>query len=127
MKVVVWVVFGVVALLWTGAALLAAELVQWAVAVLTAGNPVSVADAAAAQWPAWVSALVDPAWLRAMQEAALWATQALRDASPWIGGALGWLVPVVWFVWGLGAIALLLVAGGSHLLAGWASSRLRAA
>ena len=127
MKVVVWVVFGVVALLWTAVALLAAELVQWAVAALTGGNAASVADAATAQWPAWIAALIDPAWLRAMQEAALWATQALRDGSPWIGGALGWLVPVVWFVWGLGAIALLLVAGGSHLLAGWASSRLRAA
>jgi hypothetical protein len=127
MKVVVWVVFGVVALLWTAAALLAAELVQWAVAALTAGNAASVADAATAQWPAWIAALIDPAWLRAMQDAALWATQALRDGSPWIGGALGWLVPVVWVFWGLGVMALLLAAGGSHLLAGWASSRLRAA
>jgi hypothetical protein len=127
MKVLVWVFFGVLALLWTGAALLASELVQWSVAALTAGNVASVADAAAAQWPAWMSALIDPAWLRALQEAALWATQALRDASPWLGSALGWLVPIVWFVWGLGAIALLLAAGGSHLLAGWASSRLRAA
>jgi hypothetical protein len=127
MKVLVWVFFGVLALLWTGAALLASELVQWSVAALAAGNVVSVADAAAAPWPAWMSALIDPAWLRALQEATLWATQVLRDASPWLGSALGWLVPIVWFVWGLGAIALLLVAGGSHLLAGWASGRLRAA
>ena len=127
MKVLVWVLFGVLALLWTGAALLASELVQWSVAALAAGNVVSVADAAAAQWPAWMSALIDPAWLRALQEATLWATQVLRDASPWLGSALGWLVPIVWFVWGLGAIALLLAAGGSHLLAGWASGRLRAA
>lgn len=125
MKALIWVLFGVVALLWTGAALLAAELTQWAAAELAAGGATAVATEAVAQLPAWLTAWIDPALLRTLQDAALWTAQALREAAPWIGSALGWVVPVIWFVWGLGVLGLLLLAGGSHWLAGWAAGRLR--
>jgi hypothetical protein len=127
MKVLIWILFGVLGLLWTGTTLLVVELTQWAVGGLASGNLSAAAGAAVVQWPAWVTAWFDPALLRSLQEAALWATQTLSDALPWIGGALGWLVPVIWFIWGLGMLALLLAAGGSHLLTGWATGRLRTA
>jgi hypothetical protein len=128
MKTLIWVLFALLALLWTGAAAFAAAFVQWGAGLLAAGPGASFDDPAAfGALAAWLAGWLDPAAVRAVQEAALATAQALRDALPWIGAALGWLVPLIWGFWGLGVLLLLLVAGGSHWLAGRAPGRLRAA
>jgi hypothetical protein len=119
MKAAVWIVFGLLAALWTGGALLAAELAAWSAALLASGEAVDLGRTAA-QWPvpAWVALWVDPAWVQAGQQALAWALELLRDSLPLMGSAVGWLVPVVWVLWGLGLLLMLLLAGGAHLLVG---------
>jgi hypothetical protein len=119
MKAALWIVFGLLAALWTGGALLAAELAAWSAALLASGEAVDLGTTVA-QWPvpAWVALWVDPAWVQAGQQALAWALELLRDSLPLVGSAVGWLVPVVWVLWGLGLLLMVLLAGGAHLLLG---------
>lgn len=119
MKLAIWAVFSLLALLWTGWAFLAAELTQWAVQGLASGEAASFGQSVA-QWPVpqWVSLWVNPALIQEVQLAVVWLIEALRDAMPVIGSALGLLVAVVWVCWGLGLVAMLAAAIGAHLLVG---------
>ncbi len=119
MKWVVWIVFALLALLWTGTAVIVAGLTDWAAAQIASGAAVQ-AGTALANWPVpdWVALWADPALLRAMQESALWALQATRDLLPALGSLLGWLVPLVWVGWGVGLVLLLAGAALAHLLIG---------
>ncbi len=128
MKTLIWVLFALLALFWTGAAALGAALVQWGAGLIAAGPGAGFDDPAAfGALATWLAGWLDPAALRALQDAALATAQALQAALPWIGAALGWVVPVIWVVWALGLALLLLAAGGSHWLAGRVPGRLRVA
>lgn len=122
-RAAVWIVFVVLAAVWTVAALLATELAQWLAQAVASGRAADLGQSAA-QWPipAWLGAWVDPALIAWIQDGVLWSIEALRGAGPTVGAAIGWLVPLVWLAWGLGFALLLLLAGVGHLLAG----RLRA-
>jgi len=119
MKIVLWVGVALLGLVWTGLAAVGASLVGWGAGVLASGGAAEWARVAA-QWPvpAWIGLWVDPAAVKAMQEALLWSLQALQASLPWIGSALGWLVPLVWVAWGLGLLLLLGVAAVAHVLIG---------
>lgn len=119
MKIAVWIVFGVMAALWTGGALLTSELAQWTAQALASGEAASLGRDVA-QWPLprWIGLWVDPAAVQAAQEMLLWAVETLDRSLPWVGSALGWLAPLVWVLWGLGLVAMLVLAGGAHLLLG---------
>jgi hypothetical protein len=119
MKAAVWIAFGLLAALWTGGALLAAELAAWSAALLASGEAVELGRTVA-QWPvpAWVALWVDPAWVQAGLQALAWGLELLRDSLPLVGSAVGWLVPVVWVLWGLGLLLMVLLAGAAHLLLG---------
>ena len=119
MRLAIWTIFGLLALLWTGGAFAVSGLAGWAAQLLASGEAVRLGGEVA-RWPVpqWVSLWVDPAWVRAMQEALLWAVQALRDLVPLLGPALDWLVPLVWMLWGLGLVLMLVLAGGARLLLG---------
>jgi len=124
MRAVVWIVFGALVLAWTGLAWLASELAQWLGAAVASGRAADLGQAAA-QWPipAWIGAWIDPALIVGLQDAVLWAIEALRSAGPAAGAAIGWLVPLTWIGWVLGLLPLLLLAGGAHLLLGRARGR----
>lgn len=117
MKIVLWVGVALLGLVWTGLAAVGASLVGWGAGVIASGGAAEWARVAA-QWPvpAWIGLWVDPAAVKAMQEALLWGLQALQASLPWIGSALGWLVPLVWVAWGLGLLLLLGLAGVAHVL-----------
>jgi hypothetical protein len=119
MKAAVWIAFGLLAALWTGGALLAAELAAWSAALLASGEAVELGRTVA-QWPvpACVALWVDPAWVQAGLQALAWGLELLRDSLPLVGSAVGWLVPVVWVLWGLGLLLMVLLAGAAHLLLG---------
>jgi hypothetical protein len=119
-KLAIWGVFGLLAGLWTAGAFIAAELTQWAAQLVATGAANDLGQAAA-RWPvpSWLAFWVDPAWVQTMQSMTLWTLEALREGMPFIGSALGWLVPIVWLVWGVGALCLLALA----VLAHWLSSR----
>jgi hypothetical protein len=124
MKVVVWIFFAVLAGLWTLGAVAATGFSQWMADFVSSGNAAELGRSAA-QWPvpAWLAVWVDPLWVRAAQQALLAGTQMLRDVLPWVGSALGWLVPAVWIFWGAGICLLLLLAGLAHWLLGRLSPR----
>lgn len=127
MKSFVWIVFGLFAAVWTGGAFAAAQLTTWAAGQLASGAAVDLGRAVA-DWPlpAWLAPWVDAAAFQAAQQVLVVALDWLRDNWPEIGSLLGWLVPVIWVLWGLGLALLLLLAGGAHWLAGRAQPQPRA-
>jgi hypothetical protein len=117
MKVAVWIAFGLLAAAWTGGAMLSAELIEWAAAALAAGGTAEPAWSAA-QWPmpGWLAPWVDLAWIEAARHALASWLAAAAGSLPLLGSALGWMLPVVWAVWGLGVVLMAVLAGAAHLL-----------
>lgn len=114
--IAIWGVFGLLALLWTGGAWVAAELAQRVAQALASGTPADWSGQLAnLPLPQWIAAWVDPALIRGLQSALLWLADAFRNA-PLAGTVAGWLVVLVWTVWGLGFAILLLAAAAAHVL-----------
>lgn len=110
MKIALWIVFAVLALLWTGGAAAISQLVQWSAQGLAAGSGAPLGTiVAGASVPSWLSVWIDSATWSAAQQAVAGALAALSDSLPAIGMAVGWLVPAVWVAWGLGLIALMVL------------------
>lgn len=119
MKWIIWSIGGVLAAVWTGVLALTASLVAWTSSALQqAGGAMPSGELPAMALPAWLTAWIGPDTLQAWQAAAVQALDAVKGVLPHVGAATGWLEPVVWIVWGLGMLALLLVAVASHWLAG---------
>lgn len=111
MKVLIWIGVAVIALLWTGGIALLAETLQWAAQRVSSG---SMATLEAAN-----SNIVIPMWLAPWLDASGWAsllqaTQGILNSVsitlPALGTMVGWLVPAVWILWGLGMAILLSAA-----------------
>ncbi|MFT3954173.1 MAG: hypothetical protein QM722_07195 [Piscinibacter sp.] len=119
MKLLIWIVFGVFAALWTGAALAAVGVTQWVADQIASGAAVDLAGVAV-QWPvpAWLLPWLDVATVQAVQQSVVALLEWLRDNWPRVGALLGWLVPVIWVVWALGLGVMLLLAGAGHWLVG---------
>lgn len=125
MKIIIWLAFGALAVLWTLGALIVVELAQWGAQAIASGATTELGRSAA-QWPApvWLSPWLDPAAIKSVQESLQTGFEAFRGALPWIGSAVGWLVPLAWISWGIGVTLLLVMAGGAHWLASrWLTSR----
>lgn len=123
MKVLIWSAFALMALLWTASVAVFAALVGWAGQALTAGDLGALAKGAAQMpVPDWIALWVDPAWVRSMQELTLWALQGLDGALPFVGQAVGWLVPLIWVGWGFVLTLMLVLAIAAHWLMGKAPS-----
>jgi hypothetical protein len=117
-KWLVWGGFGVLALLWTAGSYIAAAVARWGAQALADGG-LDGAGRVLAQPLPLPEALVpwfDPALLQALQQMALVSLDALRDVLPFMGTAMGWLVPLVWAAWGFGLLLMLVLAGGAHWL-----------
>ena len=117
MKIAVWVIFGIVTLFWTAGTFIAVKLTQWGTSLLANGN-IEPLSRGAAQWPVpeGLPLWLDPAMIQGLQQYALLSLEAFRSAMPYMSTAMGWLVPVIWAVWGLGLLFLLGLAGGAHWL-----------
>lgn len=97
MRIALWIVFAILALLWTAGIALTAAAADWAAAQVASGAAAQAGSSLAQiPVPAWLAPWVDPALLRTAQEGLLWALQAFRDALPWAAAAIGWLVPLIW-------------------------------
>lgn len=120
MKVALWLLVVVLAALWTGGAALTAFVAQAVGLLIASGGATDLGQAAAqVPVPAWLALWgIDPAWVRGLQETLLWVLQAFVDLLPWIGSALGYLVPLVWVLWAIGLFVLLLLAGTAHVFLG---------
>ena len=120
MKIALWIVFALLALLWTGGAAAIAQLVHWSAQGLASGSGAALGSSVAgAPMPSWLGAWVDPAIWSAAQQAIAGALAGVSDAMPVIGTAVGWFVPAVWVAWGLGLAVLL----GATVLVYWLMAR----
>jgi len=118
MKIAVWVIFSVLTLLWTAGTFITVKLTQWGVELLATGNFEQLSRGVT-QWPVpeGLPLWFDPAAILALQQMALFSLEALHNAMPYMSTMMGWLVPVIWMVWGFGLLCLLAMAGGAHWLA----------
>lgn len=117
MKIAVWVVFSILALLWTAGTFIAVKLTQWGTSLLANGN-IDPLSRGVAEWPLpqGLPLWLDPAMIQTLQQFALLSLAALRDAMPYISMVMGWLVPMIWAVWAFGLVFLAALAGGAHWL-----------
>lgn len=124
MKIAVWLLFGAMALAWTAGVWLTAAVAQWSAQALASGTA-EAAGRAVAAWPVppWMALWIDPAWVKALQDLMVWSLDTAQGLLPWLGTAMGWLVPLVWVGWGFGLVVLLLLAALAH----WGVSRWRPA
>lgn len=112
-----WGGLALLALLATALAALVSSLVNLA-ADWVAGGQAREAAASALRLPLpdWLTAWVDPAWLKALQSAAVQLLELSRDALPLLGQGIGLLNGVVWLLWGLFVLGLALAGLKLHLL-----------
>jgi hypothetical protein len=108
MKAIIWSAFLLLAVLWTAGAALFAQLTEWSLGLLASGSATDLVDRVAQiPIPPWLAPWID---LSGWQELVAWFTAVLQSISamlPAAGQSLGWLVPLVWIIWGIGMLALL--------------------
>jgi hypothetical protein len=117
MAVLSWIVFGLLALLWTAGAWVTVEATEWIAQALASGTAVQAArDIAALPLPQWVRLWIDPAWFEALQSALQWAFGSLGASLPFAGTAAVWITAAIWIGWGFGLLLLLVAAAAVHVL-----------
>ncbi len=129
MKIAIWLLFGALALAWTAGAWLTAVVAQWSAQALASGTA-EAAGRAVAAWPVppWMALWVDPQWVKVLQDMVAWTLDTGQGLLPWLGTAMGWLVPLVWVGWGFGLVVLLVLAALAHWgVSRWRPAALRAA
>jgi hypothetical protein len=117
MKIAVWVIFSIVTLLWTIGTFIAVKLTQWGTGLLANGN-IDPLSRGVADWPLpeGMPEWVDPSMIQTLQQFALLSLDGLRDALPYMSMLMGWLVPMIWAVWGFGLVCLVGLAVAAHWL-----------
>ncbi len=117
-KWLVWGAFAVLALLWTAGSYVSAAVVRWGAQAFADGRLDGAGRVLAQPWPLpeAMAPWLDPAMMQALQQMVLASLDALRDALPFMGTAMGWLVPLIWVAWGFGLLLMLALAGGAHWL-----------
>lgn len=126
MKLLIWVVTGFLAMLWTAAAALLAAGVNWL--ATSSADPAIREAQAMAQWPVpeWLAVWMPPGIIEPLKASITGLLDSLVSATTWIAPMLGWLSPVIWVIWGLVLALMLVLAGGAHLLVGRSKPRLTA-
>jgi hypothetical protein len=116
MKWIIWTIVAVLAVVWTGTLATVALVADWTGSALQQAAP--SAQQLPADLPGWLAGWVDPAGWAGVVHATQQALQLVQSTLPAVGTATGWLEPLAWIVWGIGMVALLMVAVGSHWLVG---------
>ena len=119
MKIALWIVFSLIAALWTGTVLVSAELTSWLATTVASGQARDVIDNVG-QWPmpAWLSLWIDPAWVQGLQAPWVQVMGWLGQSGQALGGVVTWLIPLIWVVWGVLMLVMLVIALAGHLLIG---------
>ena len=111
----VWGATLVLLVLWTGLCLITAWAVGAVLGWLPEGALMTGVDTVS-QWsiPAWLAPWVDTAWLDAVMQSLRAAVTWLQPWLPSADTVAGLVSALAWVVWTIGALGLLLVAGGVH-------------
>ncbi len=122
MRALIWGLFAVLILGWTGMAWVSVELTQWVLAALGTADA-SQAAQAVAQWPvpAWLSLWVTPEIIRLVQAVGVDIVGWMSALLPSMEGLSGVVSALVWVFWALGTLLLL----GLALVLHWATGRMR--
>lgn len=119
MKTALWIVFALLAVLWTGTVFVSAELTSWLASSVASGQAGDVITNVG-QWPvpAWLGLWIDPAWIQGLQAAWVDVMGWLGQSGPALGSVVGWLIPLMWVVWGVVMLTMLAVTVAGHFLLG---------
>jgi hypothetical protein len=118
-RLIVWGIFFLLAILWTGSAVVLAQAIEWSVLNLSAGS--------SAMLEAATGNIVIPMWLSPLLAPSVWATllqtvqtslAELSGFAPLVGTLMAWLAPLVWVIWGLGLLLLIGLAVAANALVG---------
>ncbi len=111
MKALIWGVFALAILLWTGISVLVVNVIEWSAQQLSKGSPAFLETATSSiAIPIWMSPWLDPSSWATIFMSIQGMLASTAAAVPFLGSMLGWLAPVVWIVWGLGVLGLLALA-----------------
>ena len=111
MKALIWGVFTLGVLLWTGATALVVNVIDWSAEQLSKGSPAFLETAANnIAIPIWMSPWLDPSTWATIFMSIQGMLASTAAAVPFLGSMLGWLAPLVWIIWGLGVLTLLALA-----------------
>ena len=115
MKFALWVIFALIAALWSGIVLISAELTKWLAANVSLGKPNELISN---PWPvpAWLRMWIDPTVVEGFQANWVHVLDWLGQTGPSIEGIVSWLIPVLWVTWGVVLLIALLAAVAGHLL-----------
>ena len=115
MIALIWIVFTVLALLWTAVAAFSVNVADWVLRFLSSNQ---VGDAAAElagiPLPAWLTPWIDPALLEALKVSSVEFVQAAMAWMPSadaLSGGIGWLI---WTIWGIGFMVMLMLTAVLH-------------
>ncbi|GLS16648.1 hypothetical protein [Hydrogenophaga electricum] len=128
MKTLIWSLTALLAVLWTGLAVLTHRVTDWLLGTLAAGALDQAAGSVGAPTPPalpdWLAPWLDTATLAAWQALAADLLRGLSAVLPSGDAVMAWLGPLIGVGWGLGMALLLAVAGVLHWLAGrWNPAR----
>ncbi len=108
MRLIVWGVFLLLAISWTGFVVVSAQVIEWSVRSLSAGSS-ALLEAATGNIviPMWLSPLLEPSAWAALLQTVQASLAGVSDFAPLVGTLIGWVEPIVWVVWGLGLLLLI--------------------
>ena len=115
MIALIWIVFTVLALLWTGLAAFSVNVADWVVNFLASNHlGDAAADLTGIPLPAWLTPWIDPALLEALKVSSVEFVQAAMTWMPSadaLSGGIGWLI---WTIWGIGFMVMLMLTAVLH-------------
>jgi hypothetical protein len=117
MKILIWAITAVIALLGSLLVAVMAFTVGW-LSDNMAGGPDWVKQLAQVPVPAWLSLFLDPAMVEWVRTASAGMISAVATGLPWLAPMLGWVVPALWVIWLIVLICLVGLASVLHYLVG---------
>jgi hypothetical protein len=114
----IWIIFALLAALWTSLTWVSVLVLRWSVEWLSEGAKASSWLELMSNWsiPSWLLLWVDAQQIQALQLALVKLAEQLQGSWPGVGQSLSWIEPLVWGVWALGLLVLLAFAGLGHWL-----------
>jgi len=122
MKTLVWSLFVLILVIWTGMTLVTVHLVDWIAQTFGSTPPTDLGSVLGTiPVPPWLALWIDPAWIQSIQSNLVGFIETMTQTAPYFASAIDWLSPLLWAFWGLGALLLLSLAIAGH----WLASNLR--
>ena len=117
MKILIWIITALVAMLGTLLVAVMAFTVGW-LSDNMAGGADWVNQLAQVPVPAWLSLYLDPAMMALVRTASVGVITSVATGLPWLAPMLGWVAPVLWVMWLIVLVGLLVLAGGLNYVVG---------